>query len=240
MATTRTRSVLRTGRPLDEQGDPIDGPALELDPEGPAATLLREAPRPLASNPGAGTWGTLLSRPEPGGADAPELLQWLAPDSGAPPEHVHPAPERFAVLRGTLTVVLDGTTRRLDAGDAVTVDPGVEHRFSNDTDEFVAFRAELPSMRTVNSLYTTWGLDHEGAFGADGAFGEPGPLHALVLSEDMYDDTRMTMAPVPVQRLLWATVGRAARALGYDGVDEAYLRDEFWYRHVEQPALDPR
>jgi mannose-6-phosphate isomerase-like protein (cupin superfamily) len=235
-----SRGVRRTGRPLDDHGDPIDGPALELPPNGPAADRLQESPRPLASNPGAGTWATLLERPDEGKSDSPVLLQWLAPDSASPPGHVHPSAETFEVLEGTLTVVRDGKVQRLDGGDEVTVHPGVEHAFRNDTDEFVAFRAELPSMLTVESLYTTWGLDHEGAFGADGEFGEPGVLHGLVLSEDVYDDTVMTMAPVAVQRLLWATVGRVARGLGYSGIDESYLREEFWREHVEQPSFDGR
>ncbi|WP_276258859.1 cupin domain-containing protein [Haloglomus litoreum] len=237
-STGAARSVLRTGRPLDEQGEPRDGPVLELERGSEATELLRSAPRPLASNPGAGTWGTLLSHPDAGRTDAPELLQWLGPDAGQPPAHRHPAPERFEVLRGRLTVVRDGEDRRLDPGDAITVAPGVEHTFRNDTDGFVAFRAELPSMRTVLSLYTTWGLDHEGAFAADGGFAEPDPLHGLVLSEDVYPDTTVTAAPVALQRLLWATAGRVARARGYSGIDRSYLEDAFWRRHVEQPSLD--
>jgi hypothetical protein len=43
--------------------------------------------------------------------------------------------------------------------------------------------------------------------------------------------------PVAVQRLLWATVGRIAKALGRRAVEEKYLRDEFWIGHVEQPEL---
>lgn len=237
IATQSADAVLRTGRPLDEDGTPRDGPVLELDPGSEAAALLREAPRPLASNPGAGTWATLLSRPDEGVTDVPELLQWLGPDAASPPTHVHPAPERFAVLRGRLTVTVEDDVRRLDPGDDVVVPPGVEHTFRNDTGGFVAFRAELPSMTTAASLYTTWGLDHEGAFGDDGEFGQPGPLHGLVISEDAYDDTAVTMPPVAVQRVLWATVGRLARAAGYSGIDESYLRDEFWRHHVEQPAL---
>jgi quercetin dioxygenase-like cupin family protein len=236
--TTGLDAVRRTGRPLDEHGAPREGPVLELDPESEAAALLRDAPRPLASNPGAGTWGVLLSRPDEGETEAPELLQWLGPDAARPPVHRHPAPERFEVLRGRLTVVIEGAADRLDPGEAATVDPGVEHTFRNDTDGFVAFRAELPSMRTVLSLYTTWGLDHEGAFGADGEFGQPGPLHGLAISEDAHPDTTMTAIPVPVQRLLWATVGRAARALGHAGIDESSLDDAFWRRHVEQPVLE--
>jgi len=235
------RGVLRTGRPLDEHGDPVDdlveGPALELDPDGPATALLRESSRPLASNPGAGTWGVLLETPDEGRTDRPVLLQWLAPDAAEPPAHVHPTTETFAVLDGELTVVRDGEADRLGAGATVTVQPGVEHSFRNDTDAFVAFRAELPSMLTVESLYTVWGMDHEGAFGADSEYGQPGPIQGLVLAADLRGETTMTAAPLPVQRLLWATVGRLARAVGYSGIDDRYLDDAFWERHVEQPRL---
>lgn len=229
--------LLRTGRPLDDHGEPAAGPALELDPTGPAAALLRDSPRPLASNPGLGSWGTLLEHPGDDQTDRPVLLQWLAPDAAEPPAHVHPTTETFEVLEGTLLVVLDGESRRLDAGEELTVQPGVEHSFSNDASEFVAFRAELPSMLTVHSLYTVWGMDHEGAFGADGEYGEPGPIQGLLLAEDLHGETTMTMAPLPVQRFLWATAGRVARLLGYSGIDESYLDDSFWERHVEQPRL---
>jgi hypothetical protein len=221
----------------DRRSDHADGPALELDPDGPAAGMLREASRPLASNPGAGTWGVLLETPDEGRTDRPVLLQWLAPGASEPPEHVHPTAESFEAVEGTLTVVLDGSPRRLDAGEGTTVPPGVEHTFRNDTDGVVAFRADLPSMRTVLGLYTIWGLDHEGAFGPDGAYGEPGPLYGLLLSEDLHGETTSVVVPFPVQRLLWATVGRLLRALGYSGVDDRFLRDEFWERHVEQPRL---
>jgi Mannose-6-phosphate isomerase len=223
-----------TGRPLGSDGTPTDGPALELDPEGRPAELLRRSPRPLVSGPNAGTWATLLETPDEGDIDRPVLVQWLAPDATAPPGHVHPTTETFEVLAGELTVVRDGTHRVLGPGESVTVQPGVEHTFRNETDAVVAFRAVLPSMLTVASLYTVWGLDHEAGTGSDG---RPGPLSGLVIMADTYDDTTVTVAPVPVQRLLWATVGRLARALGVDGIDESYLDDQFWERHVEQPAL---
>lgn len=223
---------LRTGRPLAPDGSPLDGPALVLDSDGPAAALLRDAGRPLVSGPSSGTWAVLLERPGEGDADRPVLLQWLAPDAAEPPPHVHPTDETFAAVEGTLTVVVDGEARRLPPGESVTVPPGVEHTFRNDTGAAVAFRAELPSMRTVRALYTVWGLDHEGATDADG---QPGPLRGLLLAGDLHPETTATAAPVVVQRLLWATVGRLARAVGHEGVEERYLDDEFWERRVEQP-----
>jgi mannose-6-phosphate isomerase-like protein (cupin superfamily) len=227
--TDNRQRRLTTGRPLDEDGEPSDGPALALDPGGEPADLLGATDRPLASNPRAGTWGVLLS------ADPPALLQWLAPDATEPPAHVHPdATETFEALSGTLTVDLDGEARVLSAGESVTVEAGVAHTFRNDTDRVVAFRAELPSMLTARSLYTVWGLDHEGAAGPDG---EPGPLHALVMAADLRGDTHATAVPVALQRALGATLGRLARAAGCEGVDERYLDDAFWEQRVEQPEL---
>lgn len=188
-----------TGRQFDDSGEPAAGPA-----------------------------GRDVGRAPLGGP--PELLQWLAPDATSPPAHVHPdATETFAVLSGTLTVVLDGEARELSSGESVAVDAGVAHTFRNDTGGVVAFRAELPSLLTARSLYSIWALD-EGAAGADG---EPGPLHAMMMAADL----NATAAPVAVQRVLGATLGRLARAMGYDGVDQRYVRDEFWEERVEQPDL---
>lgn len=226
------RGTLVTGRPLGPDGDPTDGRALELDPDGRPAELLRASPRALVSGPRSGTWATLLETPAEGETDRPVLVQWLAPDTVEPPPHVHPVTETFEGLAGDLSLVRENSERRLEPGESVTVQPGVAHTFRNDTDDVVAFRAELPSMLTVASLYTVWGRDHDGDAGDDG---QPGPLAGLVLMADTYDDTTVTAAPLPVQRLLWATVGRLARALGVDGVDDSYLEDAFWERRVEQP-----
>jgi quercetin dioxygenase-like cupin family protein len=238
----RTGSVLRTGRPLDADGEPTDGPALELPLDGRAARLLADAPRALAASPGSGVWATLLERPDEGETDRPVLLQWLGPDASRPPAHVHPTTETFEAVAGELTVVRDGDATVLDPGESVTVDPGTEHAFYNGTDGVVAFRALLPSMRTVSALYSVWGMDVEGVFG-DGPpgspdrYGEPGPFRGLLLAESLRGETTVTAAPPAVQRALWATAGRLARLAGYDAVDDRYVDDEFWERRVEQPSL---
>ncbi|MHB9285652.1 cupin domain-containing protein [Halobacteriales archaeon Cl-PHB] len=229
----------RTGRPKVEPGRYRDGPSLPLDPDGPAAVRLRDASHSLASNPAGKTWATLLERPDEGDADRPRLLQWLAPGSASPPAHLHPTTEQFTGVEGTLTVVRDGEPAAVDPGETVTVAAGVAHTFRNDTDGVVAFEAELPSMQTVASLYTAWGRSHERA-GPEGEFEPPGLLEGLVLSADVAPETTMTMAPMSVQRALWATLGSAARITGYEGIDRSYLADDFWRRHVEQPSLSPR
>jgi quercetin dioxygenase-like cupin family protein len=236
MSQTRTHerngeaATVRTGRPLDGDGEPVAGPVLNLDPEGRAAALFRRSSAPLVSDPAGRSWATLLERGE-----RPELLQWLAPDAARPPAHVHPTAETFTAVEGELTVVVEGEPTRLASGETATVEPGREHTFRNDTDGVVAFRAEVPSMLMVEGLYTAWGATHER--GGDGEYGGPGALRALLVGADMHDETTMTAAPVGLQRALWATVGRVARLLGRDGVEKRYLEGSFWRRHVEQPGL---
>jgi len=227
--------TLRTGRPLAD-GSPTERPALELRPESPASARLPQSPSPLVSDPASETWATLLSRPEEGETDRPVLLQWASSNSPAPPPHHHPTTETFRTLEGTLTVVRDGDPVRLGPGDSLTVDPGQAHTFRNDTDATVAFRAALPSMRTVAGLYTAWGLAHERGRDDDGRYPGPGLLHSLAIAAEMYDETALAMAPKPVQRLLWAAVDRVAGLAGATGIDDAYLDPSFWNRHVEQPA----
>ncbi|KAA9400078.1 cupin domain-containing protein [Haloarcula sp. CBA1130] len=235
MPTLDASRCLRTGRPLDASGTPLDGSALEIDPDGRAATLLRDSPRALASSPGTGTWATLLADSDSSPDGRPVLLQWLAPDASSPPAHVHPTTETFEAVDGTLTVVADGTPARLGPGEETTIESGTAHTFRNDTDRVVAFRAELPSMRTVRALYTLWGLDHTGAFDDDGGYAEPDLIHSLVIGRELSDETMLAAVPNVVQRILWATVCPVASAAGYSGIDDSYLDDRFWQQHVEQP-----
>nr|WP_081927474.1 cupin domain-containing protein [Halobellus rufus] len=228
------RRTLLTGRPLVD-GTPVNGPTLELDPEGPASDLLRQSPHPLVSDPVSRTWATLLERPDPDETDRPVLVQWVSPESPAPPVHYHQTTETFKVLEGQLTVVCDGEPIHLSPGESLTVDPRQEHTFRNETEDTVAFRAELPSIRTVKGLYTGWGIAHEGGSDGNGEFTGPGLGQALVIAADLYDETTMTMAPILAQRFLWATVGRVARLSGVSGTDDAYLDASFWNQHVEQP-----
>ena len=225
-------ATLTTGRPLDDAGEPTDGPALEVDPDGPAMTLFSESSHALASSPGMGFWSTILSYPE-SGEGTPAMLVWLAPDATELPPHVHASEtETFRALEGELTVVVDGEPERLGPDETYTVEPGEPHYFRNDTDGVVAFRVEVPWTRTIDTQYMSAGLDHEGYFGADG---EPDFLHGLLLAEYVRAETRIAAGPRIVQRALWASVGRVAKWTGRRAMDERYLDDAFWEGRVEQP-----
>lgn len=229
-------SLHTTGRPLDEHGEPTDGRALELDPQSRAADLLQESPHALASAPASGLWSVLLDEPD---ANRPEMVVWLGPDATVLPPHVHRTREEtFESLRGELTVTVDGDPQALSPGESCTVEPGVPHNFANETDGVVAFRVEPPWAKTVLTQYTVSGLDHEGAFGdEDGDYGEPGLMHALVTADALSAETRLQVAPIAAQRVLWATVGRAAELLGHRAIREEYVADAYWRDAVEQPTF---
>jgi mannose-6-phosphate isomerase-like protein (cupin superfamily) len=230
--------TLTTGRPLDDDGEPTDGPALELDPDGRAAALLRESPYPLASSPAAGLWSAITQYPERDGTDAPAMVVWVGPDGMELPPHVHRhEAEYFRSLRGAVTLVVDDEHHHLGPGDDVTIDPGETHYFRNETDEYVAFYAETPWIRTIEVQFTFFGMDHDGVFSRDGSFAEPDLAQTVLLSEYLRDGTRITAIPYPIQRILWATIGRLAKLRGRQAVDEKYLQTEFWTETVEQPQL---
>ncbi|MUV58576.1 cupin domain-containing protein [Halogeometricum sp. CBA1124] len=233
----RGEGTLSTGRPLVD-GTPVGGPTLELDPDGAAAALLRQSPHPLVSDPASKTWATLLERPDSGETDRPVLVQWVSPDSPEPPVHHHPKTETFRTIEGEVTVVREGDSIRLGPGESLTVEPGREHTFRNDTDDVVAFEAELPSLRTAKGLYTAWGVAHERGRDEDGDYPGPGLVESLAVAADLSGETTMAAVPLSGRRLLWATVGQVARLSGATGIDDAYLEDSFWNQHVEQPTWE--
>jgi quercetin dioxygenase-like cupin family protein len=227
---------LTTGRPLDDAGDPLPGPALEVDPEGPAMALFSDSPHALASSPGMGMWSTILRYPDDTDDGTPAMLVWLGPEATELPPHVHAsATECFRAIEGELTIVVDGEPRRLAAGEELTVQPGDAHYFRNDTDDFVAFHVDVPWTRTIDTQYMSAGLDHDGYFAADGEYGELDLVQGLLLAEYVQAETRIVAGPRIVQKILWTTIGAIARRFGRRAFDDRYLEDDFWERTVEQP-----
>lgn len=230
--------TITTGRPIDESGELVDGPALEVNPDGPAAEMLAKSPYPLASSPSSETWAAILQYPERDGSSEPAMLVWLGPNATELPPHVHThESEYFRTLRGEVTFVVEGEPHRLGPEEDVTIEPGSEHYFRNDTDEYVAFYAELPWIRTAETQMTSFGMDHDGVFSSDDSYSEPDFIQGLLLSEYLREGTKITVAPFAVQRLMWATVGRVAKAFGRQAIDETYLENRFWEENVEQPEI---
>lgn len=125
------------GRTLVD-GEPIDD-GVTVDAEGPTAELVAQITSPMLSNPVSGEWtAALVEGHETDGAYERGLAIYTAHNEG-PPEHVHPNyEERFEVLEGEFVFAIDGTRRRLTAGNDVTVPRGTPHTFHNDSDEIAS------------------------------------------------------------------------------------------------------
>ena len=80
------------------------------------------------------------------------------------PEHDHPRQhEHFVILEGAVGVVVDGTERRLSAGDELDLPPGTRHRFGALPDQSCRARWEVrPALRSAEFLATIFGLAHDG------------------------------------------------------------------------------
>ena len=100
------------------------------DPDGPADLTPIEVGE-VWTNPVTGDRATFLELPSmnPDGRCSSELTVLVGGPGG---EHRHPTVvERFTVLEGELTVMVDGQTSVLGKGETATVDAGVWHESWN-------------------------------------------------------------------------------------------------------------
>ena len=83
---------------------------------------------------------SVLERPE--GADgALVMLFRLTADAGSPPPHIHPhTVEVFEALQGEFETLVDDEWQTVQAGESVTVEPGVRHTFRNNSGAEVVIR----------------------------------------------------------------------------------------------------
>ncbi|MDP1569036.1 MAG: cupin domain-containing protein [Vicinamibacterales bacterium] len=163
------------------------------------------------------------------------VIEVHCPD-GAPPvvlEHVHLTwSETFEILQGTAAYTLGGEQHALKAGETVLMPPGVSHihpwntgagvmvyRQTTDFGEATpgAVQDVLGAFATIN------GLAREGRIGKKGLPKNPLQFAATLRTLTKYGGFDAAV-PIPIQRVLSATLGRVAEAVGYRGVYERYLQ----------------
>jgi transcriptional regulator with XRE-family HTH domain len=117
---------------------------LRLD-EGGAVSIVRAGER-LAGGSADGGHSYEVLTPAVPGQRAEVALHVLAPGAttagpGDPPLHEPGSRETAVVADGDLVLVCDGVAHALAAGDAVTFDADLPHRFENDSDRDARFYA---------------------------------------------------------------------------------------------------
>ena len=158
-----------------------------------------------------------------------ELLRvdWIGePGWTTGPDYVHPRQEeRFEVLSGKLGLRVEGVERVYSAGDVILAPAGSAHAAWNAGDDEVHVLVDFrPALRTERAFETLAGLARDGKTNKAGAPGNPLRL-ALVLRH-FEDEIYFVRPPLAVQRVIFGTLARVARLLGY--------RAEYPYPYARQ------
>jgi mannose-6-phosphate isomerase-like protein (cupin superfamily) len=128
--------------------------------------------------------------------------------------HVHPAQtERFEVLSGTLGMRRGRENVELQAGETVTVEPGMPHKFWNAGDDEARFVCTVtPALQFERLIATMYSL---AAAGKTNRKGMPNPLRLAVIANHHFDDVRLPLVPHALQKLGLVLGAPAGRILGY-------------------------
>lgn len=233
-SSERTVESITFGRTL-VNGEPVDE-GLTLPVDSPTLKILKTAFSPLLSNPIRGEYGAGLVSAEETDGKYMRALALTPPGAGGPPPHYHPNyAEHFEVIEGEFVFELDGQNQMLHRGDSITVEPGRVHTFRNESDSYSTCTVEARSAgRLTDTIHLLWGLGHEDGLNSNG---QPSFLQAMVMAEEMGDDTIFASPPESIQKFMVALFAPLGRLLGYSAKYPKYDEDSFWEARVEQPDL---
>jgi quercetin dioxygenase-like cupin family protein len=137
--------------------------------------------------------------------------------SPAEPEHIHPFQESSCkVLAGTLRFRINGLEQTVNAGETITIPPGVPHSFWNDGDvEAHAVQEFRPALNSEDFFVTYFALARDNKLNDAGM--PKSMLHLAVLMK-AYDRTvRVTKPPHFLQQLVMWTLAPLGQLAGYRG-----------------------
>ena len=144
------------------------------------------------------------------------LLQadvWMRPGGFVAAPHVHPLQEeKFEVVAGTATFVIDGTESTAGAGGTTTVPAGHPHVWWNSGDDEVHVLVELrPALRTEVFFETFFGLARDGKVNSKGL---PSLLQLAVIMRAFRPEIRLAKPSAAVQTALFAPLAIIGRLFG--------------------------
>ena len=147
----------------------------------------------------------------------------LHPNAPGPPAHVHTTfAERFIVAEGEVSMVVDGETKVLRAGEEFLIEPGVTHRPFNASAKEAVVRGPMTPAYALPRDFGVFLTQAYGFFDEAPANGRP-PRALLQMSRfaPRYDSW-LGGPPVLLQRGLFWVVGPMARVLGYRSYYERF------------------
>lgn len=148
-----------------------------------------------------------------------ELLRMefgVRPRGFVPAPHIHPLQEeRFEVVRGAFSFVVDGEERQVRAGEGATVPPSTPHMWWNPSDEpalaIVEFR---PGLKETGEIFESiYGLAQDGRVDLKSGMPEQPWLALIVLG---YRGVGIPAEPpLPVLLELFGPIAEEAERQGY-------------------------
>jgi len=159
------------------------------------------------------------------GGEAVVIETFVEPHGFVAAAHVHPyQTEVFEILEGEVGFKAGGETIIAGPGEKVVVEPGTAHRFWNNGDSPARFRCEVrPALQFEQLLASMYALAADGKTNRKGM---PNPLRLAVIAKHHFDDVRLPLVPVWMQRAGLALGAPAGGILGYRPVYEGAAPNE--------------
>ena|SRR5690554_6479726 len=136
------------------------------------------------------------------------------------PKHYHRfQDETFEIISGQLTILLDGQTSILSAGEKITLHKNVAHNHYNSGDAPVTYiHTVTPALDFDYLIETLTGLAASGK-SKDGKYGL---VQDLVILKYMESKSYLADIPIGIQKVLMHTVAPIARLFGYRAIYKKY------------------
>jgi quercetin dioxygenase-like cupin family protein len=136
------------------------------------------------------------------------------------PNHIHACQdETFEVISGQLTVLLNGQTKTLSAGEKITIPKNAPHNhFNNESTPVTYIQTVSPALDFEYLVENLVGLAGDGK----GDNGKYGLIQELVTMKYLDSKTFLADTPRGIQKLLMHTVGPIGRLFGYRAIYKKY------------------
>jgi len=135
------------------------------------------------------------------------------PDDIGPPAHFHPDKEEsFTVLKGELTIEVDGKVSILKIGESATVPKKTSHTFWNATQKPVLFTSEhKPAKQFESFIKSLYDLDYDGQVNEKGS---PSLLKLMPMIQARKGEQWVKNPPVFIQCIGIFIMGTLGKILG--------------------------
>lgn len=169
--------------------------------------------RKLDFRPGMDTHWEILETGAESGGDSLKATNWIGPDMGGPPLHIHPhADDSFEVLEGELEVCVGGEWSTVRAGETAVAPAGRPHTFRNSSGKPVEIiNIHRPPQRFEEFFRDMHSLIEQGKIKALPPKDPRSAIYAAMLFAAYPDEIRVVKPPNAV----FTALARLGKLLGF-------------------------